>query len=94
MLRESGEIRVGERDLLVARFLEGAGARSSISGATRIKANNASRPRIPKSFLSFPLLRLKLKANIMVPLPARKLYKGVQEPFLELGKIGTIARKL
>ena len=89
MLRESGEIRVGERDLLVARFLEGAGAL-----ATRIKANNASRPRIPKSFLSFPLLRLKLKANIMVPLPARRLYKGVQEPFLELGKIGTIARKL
>ena len=41
--------------------------RSSISGVTRISASNASRARIPRTFLSFTLLRLKLTRDILVP---------------------------
>ena len=79
----------GERDLL-ARASSSERARSSISGATRINASNTSRARIPRSFLSFTLLRLKLTRDISVPRPRGQARGRVQEAFLELGKIQTI----
>src|SRR6266403_3445621 len=67
-------------------------ARSSISGATRITASNANRARIPRSCLSFALLRLKLTRDIFAPDPTCKVGGRVQEAFPELGKIRTTGK--
>src|SRR5436305_5198550 len=63
-------------------------ARSSIRGATRISASRASRARMPRSFLSFALLRLKVTRDIQCPLPDIRVAGRVQEAFPEFGKIG------
>src|SRR5215471_15700400 len=63
--------------------------RSSISGATRITASKASRARMPRTCLSFTVLRLKLMRDILAPFPGgRKIGARVQKDFPELGKIG------
>ena len=46
--------------------------RSSIKGATRITASNASRARIPRTCLSFARLRLKLTFAIFAAHPNRQ----------------------
>src|SRR5882757_6775398 len=73
----------------LARVSSSERARSSIRGATSISASNASRARIPTSFLSLALLRLKLTRDILSPDPTCKVERRVQEAFPELGKIRT-----
>src|SRR3954451_18406401 len=73
--------------ICLARLSSSERARSSIKGATRITASNASRARIPRSFLSFTLLRLKVTPDIDDPCPAGKVAARVQKTFPELGKI-------
>jgi hypothetical protein len=45
---------------------------------------------MPRTCLSFTVLRLKLMRDILAPLPRRRRIGGrVQKDFPELGKIGT-----
>ena len=78
---------VGGRAICLDLVSSSERTRSSINGATRINASSASRARIPRSFLSFALLRLKVTPDIFVPYPAGKVKRRVQKAFPELGKI-------
>jgi hypothetical protein len=50
--------------------------------------------RIPRSCLSFAVLRLKLTRDMFAPGPAWKVEGRVQEAFPGLGRIGTAAQIL
>ena len=57
----------------LARISSSERARSSISGATRSSASNVTRERIPRRLLSFNLLRLNVKRDILSPDPGCKI---------------------
>jgi len=71
----------------LARVSSSERARSSIKGATRITASSARRARIPRSFLSFALLRLNVTPDIVFPTRQGKVERRFQKAFPELGKI-------
>jgi hypothetical protein len=80
------------------RWVNALGARSEPRRAGWLASaigspSSVSRARIPRSFPSFNLLRLKVKRDILIPDPISTVEGRVQKAFPEPGKF-ELARKL
>src|SRR5258708_38755744 len=76
-----------KRDLFAAGVVERTGALQHRRVA-RINSSKASRARIPRSCLSFALLRLKLMRDIFAPDPTCTPEGGFKRPFPNPVKLG------